>query len=245
MKTTDYFIKYDHRRSKWQVKPMGWVALFLALILLGGAGLGVWRGMTQKVTPVSAQATFPTPTPAPVSRPAEWPVWEAQVINGHPSYDAPQEIKDLIVHDFEEAQAVWKENALKPDALLQIAPQYFSGKELTMRLNVAHGTQEAGIVGVSYNEEALIGGKVPVGVMFQSIDATGKTAYVTQYVGQRQVAFYQVADGNLVEGSEQTLPPMSFTYKLVFDPAARRWKIDQKIMAVNADTGQIIETIKR
>jgi hypothetical protein len=114
-----------------------------------------------------------------------------------------------------------------------------------MRLNVAHGTQEAGIVGVSYSEEVLISGKIPVGVTFQSIDATGQTAYVTQYVGQRQVAFYQVTDGKVVEGSEQTLPPMSFTYKLVFDQPTRRWKTNQKIMAVNVDTGQIIKTVKQ
>ena len=247
----DYFVTYDYRRERWQVKPMGWVALFLTLILVMGVGLGVWRGLTGQVTPASASVAAGRPavaagrpavaaasggpsTPSASDRPLNWPVWQEQDEYGHLVYQVPPEVRQMILDDFTQAMSWWESNLLKPDELARHLSAYFTDRELTRRQGSVAAIRQFGMVGIVYEEAPLPEG-YPTGVRVESLAPNGREAYVAQYVGRRQAAFYRVDDGGLIEGSQETLPAMAFSYRLVFDETARRWLIAEQILVYDLD----------
>jgi len=70
MDVRDIFIRYDARRERWRVQPMGWVAAALVAILVASLTSGAWRSLTGprlRVTPTArpTAATAGPTSPAP------------------------------------------------------------------------------------------------------------------------------------------------------------------------------------
>ncbi len=241
-KAVDYFVAYDFRRGRWQVKPMGWVAVFLALVLAAGAGLGAWRGLAGRVTPARAPQPTAVSGPSTATRPVSWPVWQEQTATGV-AYQVPPEVKHMAVDDFKAAMAWWEGNLLKPDVLEQGLATYFAGPELVRRRESAAATRQFDTVGIVYQTEPFPENypQAAQGVQWQSAGQDGQTAFVAHYVGRRQAAFYRVSDGALLEGSQDNLPAMTLIYRLAFDAATRRWLVDDQVLVYDMDTSQTLK----
>ena len=247
MKATDFFVRYDRRRERWQVTPVGWVVAALAMMVALAAAVGFVRAIHHPIdhlkmvdAPDSAPdpiAVVPASSPVTTTRPISWVV-EAEtleVATGDGSsqpvlFHAPDEIEAMVIEDFNAAMGWWNANQSNPDELEANLPTYFAQEELvrsqqwvvTMRsddrMSLVYDVQP---VLRNADQEAL--------VQAITFTADGQGAFVSQLLGESGVAQYRLSDGTLIAGSQRRLPAMRLVYRLAFDSAHRRWRIAEQM----------------
>lgn len=236
MKLTDYFIKYDQRRDKTTIKPMGVVLILLVLILMGGAVFGVWNTFNNKVDTV--EASMPTADsntedgqPADTSsRPVNWSVSVAEDMgDGVVRYSLPPEIEQMAYDDIDEAFNWFADNlkVFSIDKLEKDVELYYTDAELERMQASIRSLKEVGQFGLPLDEQSP-----PYGLARLAIEGVlpdGKTVYVRHTIGARKMAYYN-SDGSTIEGSTIiSLPPEQHIYRLVFNETLRRWQIAEHI----------------
>lgn len=233
MRFSEYFVKYDARRDKTTIRPMGVVIILLALVLLLGALFGTWQALTTKVKPVQARSPA-TATPAPDewrvrdtgNRPINWTVIKAEDLGGGVvRYALPSEIEQTVTDDLEEILDWWTFNLTHYnfDELAQDVTVYYAEPELEKKKKSIATLQEVGQFGVPSDIQPP-----PYGLPRIAVDGVlpdGKTVYVWETIGARKMTYYN-ADGTLIEGSQTIdLPPDRILYRMVFNDKLRRWQI--------------------
>lgn len=210
----------DQRRMQWRVKPIAWGVLMLAILGCLLAGLALWSGLAGRVAVVDAgQHPAAAAAPGSTNRPLSWPVWQEDGVT-----HVPPAVEATVAADLNEALAWWEANLLRHDDLEAGLPGYFSGKELERRRRSARDARRYGAVGIVFERvEAAAGAQV------LGLDQTGREATLLSPLGRRQAALYRLADGTLVAGSQTPLPAVTVSYRLVFEPQARRWLVDEEM----------------
>ena len=238
MRTTDFFVKYDRRRERWQVTFVGWLLVSIT-VLMGLAALAVvpravrGLGLLRAAQETSLPAPVSAPPAAvggatPVTRPGAWTVWEERV-GDTVRYHAPDEVRALVMADFRAAGNWWQANLGSPDVLEAGVADYYSGPMVeTMRQEVARLRQQ-GEVRLIYAQDPPPDGRAPIEIT--TFTADGQEVYLNQVQGASESAVYHVADGTLVPGSRQAASPVQATYRLAFDAASRRWKVHELLYA--------------
>jgi len=217
-------VAFDWRRNEWQVKPLGCGVALLTTVVTLILGLALWGNLSNRIWLIDVKPTTrPPEAPDTSSRPLEWPVWETRGAGGQPMYQVPEEVQEMIMADVSQSMQWWANNLTDLDELEVELPLYFGGAELARRQQSIGDMRRFGKAGVVYSA------KGESGLQFRSTDETGITAQVLYSLAARQVAFYRLDDGALVEGSPTILPPVSIDYRLVFDPGRRRWLVEEQM----------------
>jgi hypothetical protein len=214
------FVARGQRRMRWRVKPVTWGVLMLAILGCLLAGLALWGGLAGRVAVVDAGQHPPAAAaPAPANRPLSWPVWQ----EGGATH-VPPAVEAIVTADLDESLAWGEANLLGPGNLEAALPAYFSGRELERRRQSTRDARTYGLVGIVFDRE-----EAAAGVRALGVDQTGREATLLLPLGRRQAALYRLADGTLVDRSQALLPAVTVTYRLVFEPQARRWLVDEEM----------------
>jgi len=229
---SDYFIKYDARRDKTTIRPMGVVVIFLVGVLLIGAVFGTWRALTNTVKPVEAQVPVNTPAPGQPSdtgnRPVNWTVSEAENYgDGVVRYALPPEIEQMVYDDFNEAWQWGIDNTLNADILEAYADVFYTESWLEKRKEAFDTIKKYHRVAIPIEENEPPYGLPSLHV--EGVRKNGKTAYVRQTLGARTFAFLN-PDGT-IDHTQDTinLPAEQNIYRMVFNENLRRWQIAELV----------------
>ena len=251
MKATDFFVRYDRRRERWQVTPVGWVVAALAMMVALAAAVGFVRAIHHPIDHlkmVDAPASVPGPiafVPTPIlvttMRPISWAVeaemFEVAIGGGslQPSlFHAPDEIEAMVIEDFNTAMSWWNANQSKPDELEANLPTYFAQEELARSQQWVATMRSDDRMSLVYDVQPVSANADQGAVT--TFTADGREAYVSQLLGESGVAEYRLSDGTLIAGSQRRLPAMGRVYRLAFDNDDRRWRIAEQ-MAVDVVEG--------
>ncbi len=242
MNFSEYFIKYDARRDKTTIRPMGIVLILLVLVLLLGAVFGMWKALTNKVQAVDT-ATLSTATPSDAAEiggvwqprdtgqdPINWHVIKVEDMgNGIIRYALPPEIKKLAIDEIQEL-IDWQTkyiSAADAEALAQHVDTYYAEPLLTTMKKYIDTLERSGQVGVEFDKQPPPYNLPPLEI--EGVTQDGKTAYIRQTIGARKMDFFN-ADGSRIEGmSTASYPPQQYVYRIVFNTELRRWQLAEQL----------------
>jgi hypothetical protein len=183
------------------------------------------------VVPAPLSAPAPSPesgTGTPAVRPDTWQVW-AETAGGGTVFHAPDEVTAMVIADFRATAEWWQANQRNLDVLEAGLAARYSGPMLEQVRRAVERIRQEGKVRLIFQQDAPPEGWPEVEVTSFSQD--GRTAYLTHLQGASENAEYALDGGALVPGSQQTLPPIQATYRLVFDAGSRSWTIDAMMFA--------------
>ena len=238
MRALDFLVRYDRRRERYRVTAIGWVTVALAAALGLAAAVALVRAARHPLsaaagTTVPAPLSVPAPTllPAtgtPAARPDTWQVW-AETVGEGTVFHAPDDVTAMVIADFRATADWWQANQRAPDVLEAGLAARYSGPMLEQVRQAVERIRQDGKVRLIFHQDAPPEGRPEVEVTSFSQD--GRTAYLTHLQGASHNAEYALDDGALVPGSQQVLPPIQATYRLVFDASSRSWTIDALMFA--------------
>ncbi|MBI3913111.1 MAG: hypothetical protein HY327_02775 [Chloroflexi bacterium] len=243
-----YLIQEDVLTARKRPRPLGWLALFVFVLILLAVAIGAYRLLTQGIPALSptrvAMVTTVSlnPVSAPIAAntpsPASWTVWTTQSVSGKTIYDAPDEIKAQVIRDFEATLAWEQDNLYDRKRLDAELPRYYADPAFTTRR--ASLTRE-------------FDGKTTVLDPIQSrqpfpldhpivneFSADGKRAMLAIYQMGKRIGHNRATHAETLTAD---LGRWVWIYRMLYDPRDQRWKIASLVLVLNQDTQEVVTRV--
>lgn len=246
------FIQEDPLRNRKRLGPLGWIAVFIAILFVLACGLGwyalltrnVWRLPTSpspSATMTVAQVAVTTnsitfnPTVAASSL-ITWTVWPTKNANGQTIYDGPAEIKAWALSDYQAAQKWKMDHLLDRDYLIAHLSEYYSGKALDKEQRDIADSFDGSLKVIS--APLLHQSRLPAPMdtpVFNAFSADGMQMNLSDFNGP-DWKFYDTRTRKLINAK---VHKGTWGYTLEYDPPSKRWKIARLTLKYDLDDEKV------
>lgn len=243
MHLIELIIQNNQLSGHKHITPLGWILVGIAALFLGAFVFGWFRLVTRNVgelggmSAVTMQqviqantATAQTPIPNP-----DAPSWTVKIVKtplGVDAVEAPPEVTQTVLRNYDEALDDWDVHKFDHDYLRQVAPNYFIGKQLIRIEGMLSWMQQEKRT-VAMREYKLL----PLERSVQYAP-NGTQVFLVEYIAAGNTYEYDLNTRKKVD--EQELPDRIVMTELSYDAKAQRWKISRFALAMDLQTKQVL-----
>lgn len=244
MHLVELVIQHNPLSGRRHITPFGWILGFIVALFIGALAFGWYRQVTRNV---NAMETMPsvtmaqvdeTPAPTSIATPSaknDAPNWSVKVIKtplGVDMIEAPREVTEQVLKNYDEALDDWDAHKFDLDYLKTRAPEYFIGKQLSRMQGMLNWMQREQRT-VALRDYKLL----PLERSVQYAP-NGTQTFLIEYIAAGKTYEYDLNTRAKVD--EQELPDRIVIIELSYDAAAKRWKISRFALAMDFNTKQVL-----
>lgn len=244
MHLMELIIQKNQLSGHKHITPLGWILVGIIALFLGAFVFGWFRLVTRNVSELDAMpavtmeqvvqanttATAQTPIPNP-----DAPSWTVKIVKtplGVDAVEAPPEVTQAVLRNYDEALDDWDAHKFDLDYLQEVAPKYFIGKQLTRIEGMLRWMKQEKRA-VALREYKLL--PLERSVQFAP---NGTQVFLVEYIQAGKAYEYDLNTRKKID--EQELPDRIVMTELSYDADAKRWKISRSALSMDFNTKQVL-----
>ncbi len=244
MHLVELVIQHNPLSGRKQITPLGWILGFIIALFVGALAFGWYRQITRNVNVIETmpsvamaqvdETAVSTSIPTPSAK-NDAPNWSVKVIKtplGVDMIEAPREVTEQVLKNYDEALEDWDAHKFDIDYLKTRAPEYFIGKQLSRMQSMLNWMQQEQRT-VALRDYKLL----PLERSVQYAP-NGTQTFLIEYIAAGKTYEYDLKTREKID--EQELPDRIVMTELSYDPSVKRWKISRIALSMDFNTKQIL-----
>lgn len=237
-------IQKNQLSGRRYITPLGFVVVGIVLLFVGALIFGWFRIITRNVNPLDSTQPLILAQSAEVAAPAEQgepqrapaaPGWSVKVVQtplGENAVEAPPEVTEAVLRDYDAAIKDWDAHKFDLAYLHQHAPDFFIGKQLERMQSLLKWMEQE-------NQTVALGGYelLSIGRSVQYAPS-GVQAFVVEYIAAGTTFEYNLK--TKAKMNPTGLPDRIVMTEVSYDVAVKRWKISRIALSMDLKTKQVL-----
>ncbi len=244
MHLVELLMQHNSLSGRKHITPLGWILGFIVALFLGALAFGWYRQITRNVNAMETISSVvmvqvdETPVPTSILTPSaknDAPNWNVKIIQtplGVDMVEAPREVTEQVLKNYDEALDDWDAHKFDLEYLKTRAPEYFIGKQLSRMQGMLNWMKQEGRA-IALREYELL----PLERSVQYAP-NGTQTFLIEYIAAGKTYEYDLNSRERID--EQELPDRIVMTELSYDADAKRWKISRIALAMDFNTKQVL-----